>query len=76
MRGLLLAAALFLVLPSFASAQPKSPSQDDLKKQKEKLLQDPFLKNGSWTTDYEKALAEAKKSGKPIFVYFTRSYAE
>ena len=30
----------------------------------------------SWTFEYDRARAEAKQSGKPIFAYFTRSYAQ
>ena len=41
----------------------------------EKKLNNAFLKTGLWITDYDKALAESKKQGKPIFAYFTRSYA-
>ncbi len=41
----------------------------------EKKLQEPFLKKANWITDYDKAREEAKKGGKPIFAYFTRSYS-
>lgn len=60
------------MLGALASAQ----SQDDLKKRKEKELQEPFLKKAAWLLDYDKAKEAAKKSGKPIFAYFTRSYAD
>ncbi len=33
------------------------------------------FQKANWIFDYEAARAEAKKSGKPIFAYFTRSYA-
>ncbi|MCE9582526.1 MAG: thioredoxin family protein [Planctomycetes bacterium] len=72
MKTLSIAAAVFLAFSSIASAQ----SNDDLKKRKEKELQEPFLKKAAWILDYDKALAAAKKSGKPIFAYFTRSYAD
>lgn len=71
-KTLSIAAAVFLAFSSIASAQ----SNDDLKKRKEKELQEPFLKKAAWILDYDKALAAAKKSGKPIFAYFTRSYAD
>ena len=51
------------------------PAQDDLIAKRDAKLKSPFLKNGDWTTDYDEALARAKESGKPIFGYFTRSYA-
>lgn len=74
MTRTILAALLVFIAPAFATAQ--GPSRDDLKKRKEKVLQEPFLKKAPWITDYDKALAAAKKSGKPVFVYFTRSYAD
>ena len=30
---------------------------------------------GGWITDFEEAKAKSKKTGKPIFAYFTRTYA-
>jgi hypothetical protein len=65
---------LFFVLPAVVFAQ--APSQDDLKKRRDKELQEPFLKNAPWFLEYDKALAEAKKTGKPVFAYFTRSFAD
>ena len=41
----------------------------------EKKLKEPWLVEGGWVTDYDKAREEAKKSGKLIFAYFSRSYA-
>ncbi len=40
----------------------------------EDKLKQPFLAKAAWLTDYDKAREEAKKTGKPIFTYFTRSY--
>jgi hypothetical protein len=47
----------------------------DFEALRDKKLQEPFLSKASWITDYDKAREESKKSGKPIFAYFTRSYA-
>jgi len=30
---------------------------------------------GGWITDFNEAKARSKKTGKPIFAYFTRTYA-
>jgi hypothetical protein len=68
---LLSAVAILLATAALSSAQ----SQDDLKKKREEALKEPFLKKAPWLLDYDKALAEAKKTGKPVFAYFTRSYA-
>lgn len=38
-------------------------------------LAEPWLSKHPWMTDYDLALEEARKTGKPIFGYFTRSYA-
>ncbi|MCA8954604.1 MAG: thioredoxin family protein, partial [Planctomycetes bacterium] len=35
----------------------------------------PFLAKGAWSTDYDAVRVKAAKSGKPILIYFTRSYA-
>ncbi len=47
----------------------------DLEDKRDALLKEEFLKKADWITDYDKAREEAKKSGKAIFAYFTRSYA-
>ena len=49
--------------------------QDDLKKKYDELMKSPFLTKAAWFTDYDKALAESRKTGRPIFGMFTRSYA-
>lgn len=41
----------------------------------DKKLAEGWLKDPVWITDYDEALAKAKETGKPIFGYFTRSYA-
>jgi hypothetical protein len=46
-----------------------------LEQKKQKKLQSKFLKNGTWYTDFDKAKAASRESGKLIFAYFTRSYA-
>ena len=63
-----LAAALVVALGSAAFGQ-------SLEEKKEKKLASPFLKKAAWLTDYDKALEESKKTGQPIFGYFSRSYA-
>lgn len=41
----------------------------------EKKLAKPFFENAAWITDFAEAKRKAKELGKPIFAYFTRSYA-
>ena len=48
---------------------------ETLEQKRDAKLAEPWLKKAAWFTDYDKALSEAKASGKPIFADFTRSYA-
>ena len=67
---------LALVLTALAGvALAQQPSQDELIASRDKKLGGDFFKKATWFTDFAKAKDEAKKSGKPIFGYFTRSYA-
>jgi len=63
-----LASALVAALASAALGQ-------SLEEKRDKKLASEFLKKAAWTTDFDKALEESKKSGKPIFGYFSRSYS-
>jgi hypothetical protein len=56
-------------------AQAGAPTQDGLEAKRDKKLQSEFLKAAPWMTDFAKAREESKKTSKPIFGYFTRSYA-
>ena len=64
--------AAFAALLALATA---AQAQETLEQKRDKKLQSAFLKKAGWITDYDAAMAEAKKSGKPIFAYFTRSYS-
>ena len=69
------AAAVFLAL--FAAAAPvRAQDQEAFKQNLAKKLESDFLKAAPWLTDFDQAREEAKKSGKLIFAYFTRSYAQ
>ncbi len=59
-----------------AGAAPAQADDAKLAGLRDKKLELPFLKKAAWTTDYDAALADAKKNGKLIFAYFTRSYAK
>ena len=59
---------LVLLLSSTAWAQSNEEKLEE-------KLKESWLVDGGWITDYDKAREEAKKSGKLIFAYFTRSYA-
>ncbi len=49
--------------------------QERFKKSYEKALTAEFISHGNWITDYDLARERAKKEGKVIFVFFSRSYA-
>jgi hypothetical protein len=68
LKHVILATALVAGIGSAAFGQ-------SLEEKRDKKLASEFLKKAAWSTDYDKALAESKKSGKPIFGYFSRSYS-
>ena len=68
----LVAVVMALAAGGVAGAQE---SQDALAAKRESKIQAAFMKKAEWIADYDKARAESKKSGKAIFAYFTRSYA-
>lgn len=72
MKKAILALSLTILAASVYAMQP---SQEDLAKKRDEKLEKEFLKKSSWITDYTAAKEESKKTGKPIFAYFTRSYA-
>ena len=62
-----------LALTPALPAQTKS--QDELVWEREKKLAKPVFQKANWILDYDEARAEAKKQGKFLFTYFSRSYA-
>ncbi len=65
-------AALAAVLLVAAAGAARAQSLEEKRDQK---LASAFMKKAPWLSDYDAARAEAKKSGKAIFGYFTRSYS-
>jgi len=70
-RAALLLSGGLLCLPLDAQQQR---TQAELIARREAKLAEPFIQNADWVTDYDRALALAKQSGKPIFAYFSRSF--
>ena len=59
-------------------AAPAAPAGEDpavLEQKYQEKLKKAFLAAGPWRLDYDEARDEARKAGKHLFVYFTRSYA-
>jgi len=50
-------------------------AQGDLERKLAKKLEGSWVKNAAWITDFGQAKKAARKSGKQIFAYFTRSYS-
>ena len=61
-----------LALASLAPAQERS--QEELQRRYQEKLALEFVETGGWITDFDEARARAKKEGKVLFVYFSRSY--
>jgi hypothetical protein len=64
-----------LLVAAVVAAAAAAAEAQSLEEKLAKKLESEFLKRVPWITDYTKALAESKKTGKPIFGYFTRSYS-
>ena len=56
-------------------AAPALDAQTPMESRLAAKLNEPWLKNAPWITDFDEAMAASKKLAKPIFAYFTRSYA-
>lgn len=67
-----LAALLGALLPAQNRQQP---SQEQLTTLRAEKLAKPVFQKAPWVMDYDKAREQAKKDGKLLFAYFTRSYA-
>jgi len=57
------------------AAQPQQKSVKELTDLYEKKVAKDFVQKGGWILDWDEASALARKEGKPIFAYFTRSYS-
>jgi len=66
------AALLASLLPAQNRPQPDQKKLEELRTEK---LAKPVFQKAPWVFDYDKAREQAKKDGKVIFAYFTRSYA-
>jgi hypothetical protein len=68
MRTLPVGLALVVALSTAAYGQ-------SMEERYQAKLKKPFLKNAAWVHDFAEAKRKAKELQKPIFAYFTRSYA-
>lgn len=74
MRRLFSSLLLALLAPlAWAQSEPK-PEPSLAEKRDAKLKEAWLAKKADWSADYDQARERAKKDGKLIFAYFTRSY--
>lgn len=71
----LLPSSLLLAALLAPGLRAQEPDEATLRANRDKKLASEFLKKAEWVLDFDKARAEAKKSGRIVFAYFTRSYA-
>lgn len=64
-----------LTLLTPATALQGGTDTAELQKRYEEKVSKDWLKKANWSLELEDALARAKKEGKPVFAYFTRSYS-
>lgn len=73
MKSALALVPALALIAAFAPAQEKT--QEQLVALREEKLSKTVFQKAEWMLDYDAARAKAKAAGKPIFAYFTRSYA-
>ena len=66
---------MLALVASFSAFGIAAQDQEILKAKREKKLAKEVFKNAPWATDYDAARKQAKKEGKLIVAYFTRSYS-
>ena len=64
-----------IVAASVLASVCVAPAQDSERAKFERKIAEPWVRNGGWTTDFDRAKASADKADALIFAYFTRSYA-
>lgn len=65
---------LGLTLPATSVCGQGDARQEDLIARKAAALDKPFVHTTKWLTDFSAAKAEAARTKRPIFAYFSRSY--
>jgi hypothetical protein len=62
-----------LLVPELAAQ--RDYDQDEMKAKFAEMQTEPWFTGGDWITDFDAAKAKAAETGRPIFAYFTRTYA-
>ena len=66
---------LTLGLLCLAASPLAAQGQDELQDKYDAKVSENWVAEGGWILDYDQALAQAKKEGKYVFAYFSRSYS-
>ena len=64
-----------LAIALLAQGVDAQRDQDKMRANFAAMQEHDWYTGGGWTTSFDAAKIEAKKTGKPIFAYFTRTYA-
>ena len=75
MRRLTSAALLSTLFLAGLAGPAAAQGKTELEKKLEAKLAEDWFQANDWTADYDEARERARETGKPIFAYFTRSYA-
>ena len=67
--------SVLLALALLGAAPLHAQTQEELVRRRDEKLAEEWLTKAPWTTAYADALERARATGKPIFAYFSRSYA-
>ena len=62
-----------LLAPELAAQ--RTYDQDEMTANYAEMKTHSWFTGGGWITDFDAAKAKAEATGKPIFAYFTRTYA-
>lgn len=63
------------VVISASSLAAQQYRKQDLQEKLDKKLSQAFVKHVAWKQNYTEARREAARTKRPVFVYFTRSFA-
>ena len=74
-RSLALLTLVAALVPTELAAQGRKLDQDKMQANFAEMQTHDWFTGGGWMLDFDEAKAAAKKTGKPIFAYFTRTYA-
>jgi len=73
-QSLVLIPLAALLAPELA-AQDRTYDQEKMAANYAEMQTHSWFQDGGWMTDFDAAKARSAETGKPIFAYFTRSYA-